>query len=205
MYPEVLPEANRVLIPYLKKLSDFTLAGGTALALQLGHRVSVDYDFFSPALIDKKLFQKLKTIFKGCSITPLINTVDELTVLINDVKFTFLYYPYPTLGERVIWSDVTLFSVPDIAAMKAHTIGQRSTYKDYFDIYTILEMKKMTLTDIVILAEKTFGDEFNGRIFLEQLLYHDDLTDTDITLIRQTVSANVVFDYLAQAVASIKL
>ena len=53
MYPEVLPAANKLLLPYLSKFTDFTLSGGTALALQLGHRISVDFDFFSPALIEK--------------------------------------------------------------------------------------------------------------------------------------------------------
>lgn len=205
MYPEVLPAANKLLLPYLSKFTDFTLSGGTALALQLGHRLSVDFDFFSPALIDKKLWGRLKVVFKSISITPLVDTVDELTVVIQDVKFTFLYYPYPPLEEPIIWSDIRLFSIPDISATKAQTVGRRSTYKDYFDLYTILVMQKLTLSEIISLAEKKFGDDFNGRIFLEQLVYHADITDTNIKLIGQAVSPNDVFNYLEQAVEDVRL
>lgn len=205
MYPEVLPAANKLLLPYLSKFTGFTLSGGTALALQLGHRISVDFDFFSSTTIEKKLWNRLKTIFAGASIAPLVDTADELTVVIKDVKFTFLYYPYPPLAEPIVWSGFKLFSVPDIAATKAQTIGRRSTYKDYFDIYSILEMKKLTLQEIINLAEKKFGDDFNGRIFLEQLLYHVDITDTAITLIHKPTDPEQVFSYLAQAVQAIKL
>lgn len=205
MYPEVLPAANKLLLPQLKKLSRYTLSGGTALALQLGHRMSVDFDFFSSTQIEKKLWSQLKAWFKGCSIIPLVDTADELTVVINDVKFTFLYYPYPALAEPILWSEIKLYSITDIAPMKAQTIGRRSTYKDYFDIYTILKLKQYTLLEIITLAEKKFGDDFNGRIFLEQLLYHEDIVDTNITLIQGSILSNEVFAYLQTAVEGIQL
>ena len=79
MYTEVLPEANKALLAYLKQFSDFTLAGGTALALQLGHRQSIDFDFFSSNYIDKKLWNKLKKVF-SVGIIPLAGNEHSIAV-----------------------------------------------------------------------------------------------------------------------------
>lgn len=97
------------------------------------------------------------------------------------------------------------FSVHDIASTKAQTIGRRSTYKDYFDIYTILKLHQSTLPEIIQLAEKKFGDDFNAKLFLEQLLYTKDIVDTDILLIDHSITPQEVFRYLRVAVESIKL
>lgn len=76
------------------------MAGGTALALQIGHRVSVDYDFFSSAEIPETILPKVKRVFNDFSVTPFINNKDELTVSVNNVKITFLYYPSPQFSHQ---------------------------------------------------------------------------------------------------------
>ena len=70
------------------------------------------------------------------AIAPLINNTDELTVLVDDVKITFLKYPFPTFDPFVIYEHVPLLSVREIAATKAYTIGRRGAYKDYIDLYS---------------------------------------------------------------------
>jgi hypothetical protein len=110
------------------------------------------------------------------SIAPLINNTDELTVLVDDVKITFLKYPFPF----VIYEQVPLLSVREIAATTAYTIGRHGAYKDYIDLYFTLSKQHATLTDIIDIGEKKFGFEFDSRLFLEQLVFLDDVEDTDI-------------------------
>ena len=132
----------------------------------------------------------------GASIAPLINNPDELTVLVDDVKITFLKYPFPTFDPFVIYEQVPLLSVREIAATKAYTIGRRGAYKDYIDLYFILSEHHATLTDIIDVAEKKFGVEFNLRLFLEQLVFLDDVEDTDIQFLKTTVTRAELFGFL---------
>src|ERR1700692_4765828 len=126
MHREVLTEPARALFPSLARFRGFYLAGGTALALQIGHRVSVDFDLFSDENIDRSLLPRIQCEFsEAASIAPLINNLDELTVLVDDVKITFLKYPFPTFDPFVIYDQVPLLSVREIAATKAYTLGRR--------------------------------------------------------------------------------
>lgn len=117
----------------------------------------------------------------GASIAPLINNSNELTVLVDDVKITFLKYPFPIFDPFVIYEQMPLLSVREIAATKAYTIGRRGAYKDYIDLYFILSEQHATLTDIIDVAEKKFGLEFNSRLFLEQIVFLDDVEDCKLS------------------------
>jgi len=94
MHREVLTKTASELFGALSRFCGFYLAGGTALALQIGHRVSVDFDLFSDSDIDRSLLSRAHRVFSAAaSIAPLVNNSGELTVLVNDVKVTFLKYP----------------------------------------------------------------------------------------------------------------
>lgn len=189
MHREVLTKRAAELYRSLGLFSGFYLAGGTALALQIGHRVSVDFDLFSDQDIERSLLPRVQRVFSdAASIAPLINNSDELTVLVDDVKITFLKYPFPTFDPFVIYDDVPLLSVREIAATKAYTIGRRGAFKDYIDLYFILSEQHVTLTDIIDIAEKNFGFEFNSRLFLEQLVFLDDVEDTDIQFLKTSIT-----------------
>ena len=71
-------------------------------------------------------------------------------------------------------------SVQEIAVQKAYTIGRRGEYRDYFDLYTILQENVMTLNTIIKTAEDKYGNIFNSKLFLEQLVYFDDLLTLEI-------------------------
>ena len=121
MHRDVLTEPAALLFPSLARFPDFYLAGGTALALQIGHRVSVDFDLFSDHEIDRALLSQLRRLFGGTSeIAPLVNNVDELTVLVNGVKITFLRYPFPVREAFVMYDNVPLLSIGEIAATSLH-------------------------------------------------------------------------------------
>ena len=81
MHPEALTDEGKAIFPKLGRFGEFYLAGGTALALQIGHRVSVDFDLFCEGDISKDLLPKLKKVFPEykSEISPLINNPEELT------------------------------------------------------------------------------------------------------------------------------
>ncbi|MBI2996505.1 MAG: nucleotidyl transferase AbiEii/AbiGii toxin family protein [Candidatus Melainabacteria bacterium] len=173
-------------MPHLSKLKSYYLAGGTALALQLGHRVSVDFDFFSDKKIPTTLYSEVKKILpENIIIKPSVNNSDELTFFASDTKVTFLSYPFQLVKPLVDLNGLYLASVQELGAIKAYTIGRRGEYKDYIDLYYLLYEKQTSLKEIIELAKKKYKNDFSDRLFLEQLLYLDDVNITDITLLKQ--------------------
>jgi hypothetical protein len=187
MHREVLTKPAAALFPSLSRFSGFYLAGGTALALQLGHRVSVDFDLFSGDGITPSLLPRVQRVF-AASVSPLVNNTHELTVIVQGVKVTFLTYPFPILEPLVVFEGIPLLSIREIAATKAYTIGRRGSLKDYVDLYYVLSERHSTLLDIIETAEKKFGAEFNSRLFLEQLVYLDDLDDAEVQFLKPLVT-----------------
>lgn len=187
MHPEVLSEKHNKILPLLKNFGSFYLAGGTALALQIGHRISVDFDLFTDKPIEKKLFDIAKRAFAGRKIRPLVDNKDELTILVDDIKITFLRYPFPALLPKKKVQGVNLLSVKEIAATKAYTIGRRGAFKDYIDLYFVIKDKFCSLKEAMRLAKQKFSQEFNERLFLEQLAYFDDIEDVEIIFVREKI------------------
>ena len=200
MHPEVLTKRAAELFPALCAFPDFYLAGGTALALQLGHRISVDFDLFSDDAIKRALFLSLNDAFPDTSISALINNPDELTVLVDGVKVTFLRYPFPLIDPLVASESVPLLSVREIAATKAYTIGRRGAFKDYVDLYFALLEGHTTLSEIILMADKKFGVEFNSRLFMEQLVFLDDIEDTEIEFLKPAVTRAQILKFFESAV-----
>jgi len=176
-----------------------TLAGGTALCLQIGHRLSFDFDLFLEREIKNKDFLNLKRIFKLREIR--IRTTEQITVITGeDVGVTLVYYPYHPLFEKVATPSVPLFSVKDIAADKAYTIGQRATWRDYVDLFFILKWKYANILDVVRWAQKKFGVEFNPQLFLEQLNYFEDLEFPKMTFVKEEYSVVEIQEFLKKEV-----
>lgn len=196
MHREVLTKRGAEVYGFLSRFDDFYLAGGTGLALQLGHRVSVDFDLFIEGAIKRSLLPKVQTVFgPSGSISLLVNNPEELTVLIDEVKVTFLSYPFPTFDPFVSLDGVFALSVREIAATKAYTIGRRGSFKDYVDLYFVLGGGYASLKEVIDLAERKFGDAFNSRLFLEQIVSVDDLEDTDIDFLAQPVDQEDIRQY----------
>jgi hypothetical protein len=200
MHREVLTRPAGELFASLSRFSSFYLAGGTAFALQIGHRVSVDFDFFSGVAIDRNLLQLVRWVFPAATIMALVNNKDELSVLINGVKVTFLRYPFPALEPFVAYEGLRLLSVRDIAATKAYTIGRRGSYKDYVGLYFIMAENHATLADIIENAEYKFGMEFNSRLFLEQLVFLGDIEDMEIKFLKPSVSPKQLLTFFQQRI-----
>lgn len=180
IFLEILnPRRQEVLDQLCKTFkNEYYLAGGTALALQIKHRKSVDFDLFKKNEITLSTKQKLFTGFKADVITTLVDTGDELTVVLNnEIKVTFLAYFWQPLFPLIqIPQGIPLLDIRDIALTKAYAIGRRANYRDYFDLYVILKRGHIDLKTIVQFCNKKYGELFSERNFLEQLLFLDDMS-----------------------------
>lgn len=198
MHLEVLTNnAKRVFDKILKfqNLKDvFYLAGGTALALQIGHRISVDLDFFSDKPIKKTLLKDIEDFF-GQTAQVIVKSQNELTVIIDGVKVTFLHYYFPLIYPLENKNPVALASIKEIALMKAYALGRRQSLKDYVDLYTIISTDITTLDSIMENSKTKFGEVFNDRVFLEQLVYIDDIENEPIQWINKPVSKEEIQDF----------
>lgn len=174
MHKEVLYKEQLEILGILKVFSkDFYLAWWTAIALHLWHRKSIDFDLFSDKKINiTSILNKLNNNNLSPSRT-LISNEDELTVIIKWVKVTFLYYPFNiSLKECFEW-----IKIPDIiilAAMKFYTLWRRWKWKDYVDIYTILN-SWYKLSKISSIADDIFSGAYNDKLLREQLCYYEDI------------------------------
>lgn len=116
----------------------FVLAGGTAAALRLGHRLSADFDFFTErSFVPAKILQAVKGI--GLAATVLQEEPGTLTVSVNGVKISFFHYPCPFLEATSTLNGVPVAGLVDIAAMKIIAMIQRGSKRDYVDLYFMLQ------------------------------------------------------------------
>ncbi len=176
LHLETLTDSGKALFPKLAVFKgDFYLAGGTALALQLGHRVSADFDLFSPNPIKKTLLARVESDFAGTSLTPMVSTSIELTMMVAGVKCTFAQYPFQVMQSFPIDTPIQILSAKELLVTKAYTIGRRGSLKDYVDLWVGIKTEIATLPEIIDFADQKYGDAFNDRLFLEQLLYLDDV------------------------------
>ena len=207
LHTEALTEEAKKLFPKLSGFKEgFYLAGGTALALQIGHRVSVDFDLFSPDPIKKTLLAQVETAYEGMSLEPLVNNSRELTLLIQGVKHTFLHYPFPVVLPFEKNDTIPFLSAKEILATKAYTIGRRGAFKDYIDLYAGISNKISSLQEIIDLAREKYADVFNDRLFLEQTVYLTDITEDAITMLgRPAPTKQDLADFFSGEIAKITL
>ena len=178
MQKEILSDSQEKLLPFLKKFKrNYYLVGGTAIALYIGHRKSIDFDLFTHSPLNKKKIsseiQKLEV-----EVQPLFIDFDQQHFLINNVKFTFFYYPYLIEHFKLFQDVIYLPSLLDLAAMKAFALGRRSKWKDYVDLYFILK-EYYTLEQIVEKAKYYFPDQISEKLFRNQLAFHKDIDYTE--------------------------
>lgn len=211
MHYEILPINQKKLLQKFRGklfLKPFFLAGGTGLALHLGHRRSIDFDFITKTSVTPKLLGQIE---KDIGITPHPLQIDEqtLTVRIGGVKVSFFgKYRFPFLKKPVKTPYFQVSSVKDIFAMKLLTIQQRYEIKDYADIFFILDKTKITLKKGLDLAAKKFGSSFNGMISLKALTYFKDIAASELQSIKfldRTPSLQELKQKLISAVRGIKL
>ena len=175
MHTEILTEEQLKLLPLVKSFSKkFGLVGGTAIALQIGHRRSIDFDLFTNDKPFNNFYIK-KKISKNRNIQKIYKDEEgQYTMIIKDVQLTFFQYPYKIDFSKKFEDVIRMPDLLTLAAMKLFALGRRAKWKDYIDLYFIME-KYHGLEKIIQRTKKIFGKEFNERSIREQLTYFKDI------------------------------
>lgn len=194
---------NKTREEVFRKLSGFKkigiLSGGTAISLQLGGRFSYDFDVFASKPIPQKLLIEIIEVF-GKNIQKIADSPSELSFLTpKKVKVSFIHFPFPHLHPPVKTKSIFLFDLKDLASNKAYVIGRRGEYRDYVDIFFLLK-SGLELRKIVSEAKKRFGGAFSERLFLEQLVYFEDLKDFEIDFLKEEYTPRQILEYLQSEV-----
>ena len=165
--PELLELLNAMMNE--STFDSFVLVGGTSLALQYGHRDSIDLDFFGNQPIDEDLFLSKLSLF-GC-VQWIKKSDNVLICSVNDIKVDFVSYPYTWIGPVIHANKVRLASDRDIAAMKLNAIAGRGSKKDFIDLYFILQ--RFSLNEVISFYNEKYPD---GSLFmvLKSLSYFED-------------------------------
>lgn len=204
MHQEALTKQAAVLFPRFAKFKAFYLVGGTALALHIGHRLSVDFDFFSFDELPSDLLRQTKRVFPNAPISVTYRAPEQLNILINNIKVTFFHYEYPVIDPLIRYGAIPLASIREIAAMKAFAVGKRLAYKDYVDWYFLLKGKYVELNDIISFCQKKFGNDFNDRLFLGQLVSFEGVPSQKIDFFCNPVDRSTIQKFLETAVRACK-
>ncbi len=174
MFTQTLQESTKLVLDKISKLdvlNKFYLTGGTALALQIGHRESEDLDFFSETSFKPEFIQsELETIG---SLENVEISKGTLNCFVDNVKLQFLYYPYLLLEPKMELQNIQISSKLDIACTKLITISARGSKKDFIDIYFLLNEYDLLFL-FEKLKEKYPKTNYNETHILKSLLYFAD-------------------------------
>jgi hypothetical protein len=198
---EVLPARQRQLLDRLAAdpwIAAFYLAGGTGLALQLGHRQSVDFDFFAPAPVSAA------AVVEQCRQwgTFALESQSRHTVhgTVACVRVSFISYWEQLLDPVVPFGQVRLAAPRDIACMKLDAIASRGSKKDFVDLHFLL--RAYSLADLLrAYQERTQGQGLPAYQLLKALVYFADADPDPLPAMRQPVDWDAVKRDLARQVA----
>ncbi|GAB4535926.1 MAG: nucleotidyl transferase AbiEii/AbiGii toxin family protein [Thermodesulfovibrionia bacterium] len=197
MFKEILTNTQHGLLGLIRLFkNDFYMAGGTAIALHIGHRRSIDFDLFTDKSLDS--LKIIRTIKKAGYVVEatLEEVAEELTIVVDGVKITFLEYPFKIKHEVNFDDIITMPDLLTLSAMKAYSLGRRSKWKDYVDLYFILR-DHFSIKEISNRAREIFGAVFNERLFREHLCYFEDIDFSEtIDFVNDFVSDMVIKDFL---------
>lgn len=202
MFEKVLSEEAKKLLVALGEssfLNNIYLAGGTAIALHLGHRFSYDLDFFTPEEFDTKLLlQKLKKIFPDFQLEK--TTWGTILCYIQGIRFSLFSYNYPLLSPRHKFLNVNIADIQDIVPMKIAAVSDRGSKRDFIDIYFVLKVKKiLTLEQMLKLYDRKFKSLNQNKIhILKSLSYFEDADKDEMPKMIQEVKWEEVKKFFKQ-------
>jgi predicted nucleotidyltransferase component of viral defense system len=154
-------------------LEDFVLGGGTALALHLGHRISIDLDFFTRTVFDSN--EKFECLRSSYAISNCERTVNSLSLLMTigteAIKIDLLRHNYSLLRPIQVLNDFRIFALEDIGAMKLNAIANRGAKKDFYDIHALL--KCFSLPELLTFFQQKY-EQLNSFTVIKSLVYFTD-------------------------------
>jgi hypothetical protein len=200
IFLDILDEGRKEVFEKLSVFSEYGyLAGGTALALQIGHRQSVDFDVFTYKPLAKSLITRIKTELHPKET--LLNQQDQYSFSVeHGIEITFIWFEQKLLDSVIPTSSLSLASIRDIAANKAYTVGRRALWRDYVDIFWILKYGYLTLSDIIDSAKRKYEIDFVETQFLEQLGYFADVSVVPIQYIKNSYDPEEIQKHLLSQV-----
>lgn len=205
MFYDILTKERLEILPLFKSFKeDFYLAGGTALALQIGHRDSVDFDFFSQKELDVGLFEKIREVFSGHDLVKIQDEKNTLSVIIGqNFKISFFSYDYKLVEPLIGAEFFRLASIIDIGCMKLSAIVSRATNKDYVDLYYILG--QVSLEKLLKSAREKMP-ELDQNLILKSLVYFSDLKEEALIFKNnKEINLETIKDFFVQEVKKIAL
>ncbi|MFK7795980.1 MAG: nucleotidyl transferase AbiEii/AbiGii toxin family protein [Aureispira sp.] len=170
-YSTIYPQTLQLLkeLQQIDFIQDYILVGGTSLALQIGHRISVDLDLF--AFTDNDVLTIMNHIHHLGRLQIANQTSKILNIFIDDIKVDFVSYRYAFIKNSLEIDGIRLASIEDIGAMKLAAITGRGSKKDFIDLYFIL--KRYSLTELFDFYNQKFPDGNNFLVF-KSLTYFAD-------------------------------
>lgn len=174
MHKEILSKEQTDLLPLVAAFKkEYYLVGGTAIALHIGHRRSIDFDLFKKGGVHSVVIISKISSFK---IHPIVTrrVSEQLNLIANNVKFTFFNYPFDIPRNCTFDKTIKLPDLLTLASMKAFAMGQRSKWKDYVDLYYMLK-QYYSINEISEKATALFQDLFSKKLFKAQLCYFNDI------------------------------
>lgn len=204
MFIESLPEGTRRSLALLADAGltePFYLAGGTAVALYFGHRISVDLDFFGPEhFAADQLAAQLSSLgqFRLDRFAP-----DTLLGEFEGVKISFFRYHYPLIGEPVFALGIRFASLQDIAAMKLDAISRRGTRRDFIDLYFIAQSGMTMVEALNCYQRKYAGLNVNIIHVIKSLAYFVDAEADPMPRMLTKVSWDKVKHFFEQEAKSL--
>jgi hypothetical protein len=186
LHREVLGRSQRALLRRLSPVArdhGFYLAGGTGLALQLGHRRSVDFDWFREQPIDDPL--RLAAGLQTPALRLTVERVERGTLhaAVKRVRVSFLEYRYPQLQPLLEVAGLRLAALEDIAAMKLAAVAQRGSRKDFVDVFALGQ--RFALADMLGFYRAKYGLKDVGHVLVALSYFDDADRERQPTLLRR--------------------
>ena len=177
-YPriDILPAAQKRLWPELSQVPDeFVLYGGTALALHLGHRTSIDFDFFSGRPLDLAELEAGTAFLTNAKVIQREkNTLSVIVERGEPIKVSFFGVPKLMPPHIIRENNLKIASLLDLAGTKLSVIQMRAEAKDYFDVDAMIRLGEISLPTALAAAQALYGPNFNPELSLKALSFFDD-------------------------------
>lgn len=206
-HPEILTDEQQKILPLVKHFNkNYYLVGGTAIALQIGHRHSIDFDLFTKKSVQRNNIKETILQLKYPIDAVIHEEVGQIHLVINSVKMTFFNFPY-FIPQSVDFNKIIKMpSLLDLAAMKAFAFAQRAKWKDYVDIYFLLK-RNYTIEQISQRTEELFNIGgsviFSEKLFRQQLCFFKNIDYSEpVEYMINPVSENEIKNFLTEVSVS---
>lgn len=182
------------------EFSQLRLVGGTSLALQYGHRVSIDLDFFGKIQTDDDTIKSI--LHKYGTLKVIKESANIKVYILNNIKIDIVNYNYKWIDAPLIEEDIRLATPKDIAAMKVNAIAGRGSKKDFIDMYFLLQ--HYSLSDIISFYEEKYPESSVFRALMS-LTYFEDAEEQIMPKIFSETSWDTIKEHIIKTVSKYKL